>query len=211
MKKRGFRSKDAERPLEWVEEDEPAGSRFRYFVVPAAVLVIVLALVYFLQAGETDAVGATTQVYGGRATGTAPKVGAAAADFTLNSLDGKPVTLSSFKGKVVMLNFFATWCPPCRAEMPDLVATYRDLKDKGFEIVAVDLQEDKATVSGYTKSLGVDFTVLLDSNATVFGQYHVNGLPTSIFIDRNGVVQDIVIGGLNKKLIYQKLDKLLPQ
>ncbi|MDP2661131.1 MAG: TlpA disulfide reductase family protein [Dehalococcoidia bacterium] len=209
MKLRRSRSKDTERTPEWRDQDEPAGSRSRLFLVPAVVLVIVFALVYLLQAGETDAVGATTQVYGGKATGTGPKVGAPAADFTLANLDGKPTALSSFKGKVVMLNFFATWCPPCRAEMPDLVATYRDSKDKGFEIVAVDLQEDKATVAGYAKSLGIEFTVLLDSNATVFGQYHVNGLPTSIFIDRNGTIQEIVIGGLNKNLINQKLDKLL--
>ncbi|MDO8692057.1 MAG: TlpA disulfide reductase family protein [Dehalococcoidia bacterium] len=209
MKQRSSRSKDTERTPEWLDEDEPSGSRFRFFLVPAIVLVIVLALVYFLQAGETDAVGASTQVFGGKVTGAGPKVGAPALDFSLPNLDGKATALSSFKGKVVMLNFFATWCPPCRAEMPDLVATYKDSKDKGFEIVAVDLQEDKAAVSGYAKSLGIDFTVLLDSNATVFGQYHVNGLPTSVFIDRSGTVQEIVIGGLNKKLITQRLDKLL--
>ncbi len=196
---------------EWQDEEESTGSRLRYFIVPGAVLVIIMAVVALIQWSQPDSVGATTQIsFGGKVgTGPAPKVGSPAPDFTLVSLDGKPTSLSSFKGKVVLLNFFATWCPPCRAEMPDLEATYKELKDRGFEVVAVDLQEDKNTVSGYVKSLGLDFTILLDPGADVFGDYRVNGLPTSFFIDRNGVIQDMTIGGLNKKLFQQKVEKLL--
>lgn len=200
---------EAGRGGEWREEEGPAGSRWRFFLVPAVVIVLVGALVWLLQAREGSQVGASQPVsFGGKVGGAAPKVGTPAPDFTLPSLEGKAVSLSNFRGKVVLLNFFATWCPPCRAEMPDLEATYKELKSKGLEIVAVDLQEDQATVSGYTKSLGLTFTVLLDRGADVFGQYRITGLPTTYFIDREGVVREFTIGALNKKLIMQKVEKL---
>lgn len=209
MKDKRSKLPATERSPEWQDEEPQEGTRWRFLLVPAVVIVMVGAMVWLLQAGQDDSVGASTQItFGGKASGVAPKVGATAPEFTLPSLDGKSVSLSSYRGKVVLLNFFATWCPPCRAEMPDLQATYKELKDKGFEIVAVDLQEDQATVSGYAKSLGLGFTVLLDKNAEVFGQYHITGLPTSYFIDRGGVVREFTIGGLNKKLILQKLEKL---
>jgi peroxiredoxin len=209
MKAKQSKLDTSQRLPEWQDEEPEERNRWRFLVVPAVVIVLVGALVVLLQSGQDDTVGATTQItFGGKATGTAPKVGAAAPDFTLPSLGGKAVSLSSYKGKVVLLNFFATWCPPCRAEMPDLESSYKELKDKGLEIIAVDLQEDQNTVSGYVKSLGLSFTILLDRGADVFGQYHVTGLPTSYFIDRDGVVREVAIGALNKKLIMQKLEKL---
>jgi len=209
MKAKQSKLDTSQRLPEWQDEEPEERNRWRFLVVPAVVIVLVGALVVLLQSGQDDTVGATTQItFGGKASGIAPKVGAAAPDFTLPSLGGKAVSLSSYKGKVVLLNFFATWCPPCRAEMPDLESSYKELKDKGLEIIAVDLQEDQNTVSGYVKSLGLSFTVLLDRGADVFGQYHVTGLPTSYFIDRDGVVREVSIGALNKKLIMQKLEKL---
>lgn len=209
MKVKQSKLDTSQRLPEWQDEEPEERNRWRFLVVPAVVIVLVGALVVLLQSGQDDTVGATTQItFGGKATGTAPKVGAAAPDFTLPSLGGKAVSLNSYKGKVVLLNFFATWCPPCRAEMPDLESSYKELKDKGLEIIAVDLQEDQNTVSGYVKSLGLSFTILLDRGADVFGQYHVTGLPTSYFIDRDGVIREISIGALNKKLIMQKLEKL---
>mgnify|MGYP001611624668 FL=1 len=209
MKAKQSKLDTSQRLPEWQDEEPEERNRWRFLVVPAVVIVLVGALVVLLQSGQDDTVGATTQItFGGKATGTAPKVGAAAPDFTLPSLGGKAVSLNSYKGKVVLLNFFATWCPPCRAEMPDLESSYKELKDKGLEIIAVDLQEDQNTVSGYVKSLGLSFTILLDRGADVFGQYHVTGLPTSYFIDRDGVIREVSIGALNKKLIMQKLEKL---
>lgn len=210
MKNRGSKLRDIEQNSEWQDDDSNPGGRMRFLIVPAVVLVLVAAIVWAFQANEADGPGASTRVdFGGRAGGVAPQVGQVAPDFTLTTIDGKNISLNSFRGKVVLLNFFATWCPPCRAEMPDLQASYADLQSKGFEIVAVDLQEDQPTVSGYAKSLGLSFTILLDRNATVFGQYHITGLPTSYFIDKDGTVRDYTIGGLNKKLLQQKLDKLL--
>lgn len=210
MKDRSSKLTSTIESLEWQDEEPREGARWRFLLVPAVVIVFVAAMVWLLQAGQEDTVGATTQItFGGKATGAAPKPGAPAPDFTLTTLDGKKASLGDFRGKVVLLNFFATWCPPCRAEMPDLEATYKELKGKGLEIVAIDLQEDNATVSGFTKSLGLTFPILLDRGADVFGQYHITGLPTTFFIDRDGVIREFVIGGLNKKIIMEKLGKIL--
>lgn len=209
MKPKSYQEPDAGQSLGWQDEEGSEGNRWRFILVPAIVIVLVGALVWLLQSGQGESVGASQQItFGGKVSVPAPKIGAPAPDFTMPSLDGKAVSLSDYRGKVVLLNFFATWCPPCRAEMPDLAAAYKGLKDRGLEIVAVNLQEDQPTVSGYAKSLGLTFTVLLDREAKVFGQYHVTGLPTTYFIDRDGVVRELAIGALNMKLIMQKVEKL---
>ncbi|MDO8690543.1 MAG: redoxin domain-containing protein [Dehalococcoidia bacterium] len=210
MKVKDSRQRKADLPPEWQDDDSNPGGRLRFLLVPAIVLALVGAVVWIAQASQGDGVGQSTRVdFGGKVGGAAPIVGQAAPDFTLTNLEGKSVSLSSFRGKAVMVNFFATWCPPCRAEMPTLQSTYKDMQSQGFEIVAVDLQEDQGAVSGYAKSLGLSFTILLDRNATVYGQYHITGLPTSYFIDRDGIVKDYVIGGLSKDLLKQKLNNIL--
>jgi peroxiredoxin len=201
---------------EWEGEEEEVGGGLggglRFLLVPLIVVVLIGASVWFLQAssGQGSQVGQSqTITFGGPAAGPAPKVGALAPDFTLPDLEGKPVSLSSFRGKVVILNFFATWCPPCRAEMPDLEVVYKELKGQGFEVVAIDLQEDERAVKGFASSLGLTFPILLDREASVFGQYHVTGLPTSYFIDREGVIRELTIGAMNRSIIMEKLRKIL--
>jgi thiol-disulfide isomerase/thioredoxin len=107
-------------------------------------------------------------------------------DFELENLAGKKVKLSSFIGKVVVLNFWATWCPPCRAEIPSLQALYDKLGKLGFEIVAVDLQEDKAKVSAFAKTNKMTFPILLDLKGEVGSTYGASAIPTSYVIDRRG-------------------------
>ena len=107
-------------------------------------------------------------------------------DFELENLAGKKVKLSSFTGKVVVLNFWATWCPPCRAEIPSLQALYDKLGKLGFEIVAVDLQEDKAKVAAFAKTNKMTFPILLDLQGAVGSTYGASAIPTSYVIDRRG-------------------------
>jgi peroxiredoxin len=117
-------------------------------------------------------------------------------DFTLKSLDGSSVSLSSFKGKVVLLSFWATWCGPCKLEMPEMQALYEKLKGRGFEIVAVDMMEDKATVSSFIKKNGYTFPVLLDSTGEVGGAglYDARAIPTNYIIDKAGRIVGRKIG-----------------
>jgi thiol-disulfide isomerase/thioredoxin len=109
----------------------------------------------------------------------------ARANFTLEDLTGKKWTLRALKGKVVWVNFWATWCPPCRKEMPDMEELYRRYKSKGFVVLAIS-DEDLAKVSGFVGKNGYDFTVLLDPGDKVTKQYSVDGIPKSVLYDRNG-------------------------
>ncbi len=117
-------------------------------------------------------------------------------DFTLDSLDGGKVSLSSFKGKVVLLSFWATWCGPCKQEMPEMQALYQKLKDRGFAVVAVDMMEDRATVSDFVKRSGYTFPVLLDTTGEIGGGglYAARAIPTNYVIGRNGRIVGRKIG-----------------
>jgi thiol-disulfide isomerase/thioredoxin len=117
-------------------------------------------------------------------------------DFTLESLGGDKVSLSSFKGKVVLLSFWATWCGPCKQEMPEMQALYQKLKGSGFEVVAVDMMEDKATVSNFVKKNGYTFPVLLDATGEVGGGglYDARAIPTNYIVDKAGKIVGRKIG-----------------
>jgi peroxiredoxin len=115
-------------------------------------------------------------------------------DFELEGLDGRMVKLSSFKGKVIFLNFWATWCPPCREEMPSMQELYSRLKDRGLEIVAVDLQEDAEAVRSFFDEHGLTFTALLDKSGRIGSTYGARSIPTTYIIDRGGNVVAGAIG-----------------
>lgn len=125
-----------------------------------------------------------------------PAVGTSAEDFRLVDLEGKPQTLSQHRGKVVLVNFWATWCKPCTTEMPAMQATYDKLREKGFVVLAVNELEDGAKVREHIKQHGHTFPVLMDQDNKVANQFGVFGLPVSVFIDEKGVVQEYIKGGL---------------
>ena len=109
----------------------------------------------------------------------------ARADFSLKDLDGKTWTLSALKGKVVLVNFWATWCPPCRKEMPDLEALYQRFKSQGFVILAISDEED-AKVRPFIAEKGYTYPVLLDPGDVVEKRYLIEGIPKSFVVDRKG-------------------------
>lgn len=120
-----------------------------------------------------------------------------APDFTLENLDEEKLSLSDFRGQVVMLNFWATWCPPCRREIPSMESIYRDLGKDGFVVLAVNEFEDPDHVFAYTGQLSVDptFPVLLDRDSAVSQLYGVKGLPTTLLIDKQGKIAYRAVGG----------------
>jgi peroxiredoxin len=125
-----------------------------------------------------------------------PAAGMPAVDFHLVDLDGTPRSLAEFRGKIVLLNFWATWCKPCTTEMPAMQRAYDSLKDKGLVVLAVNELEDEARVRQHIKEYGHTFPVLLDSKNHVANLYGVFGLPVSVFIDGNGSVQEYIKGSL---------------
>jgi thiol-disulfide isomerase/thioredoxin len=121
----------------------------------------------------------------------------AAPDFKLKDLSGKEVSLSDFKGKRVFVNFWATWCPPCKAEMPELEKLYQETKTSDLVIIAVDLGEDKATVQKFIEKNKYNFQVLLDTNNEAASLYGIRSIPTSYFIDKDGYIVNGKIGAMN--------------
>jgi thiol-disulfide isomerase/thioredoxin len=121
----------------------------------------------------------------------------AAPDFTLSDMDGKPHALHEYRGKVVMLNFWATWCPPCRREMPSMESLHQAFRDKPFEVLAVNEWENADLVFPWIGQLTLfpGFPILFDEDGAVAGQYHVQGLPTTVIIDRAGRIVYRAVGG----------------
>jgi peroxiredoxin len=146
----------------------------------------------------------------GKTGGAGPaRVGARVGDFVLANVQGQPVRLSDFEGKVVLVNGWATWCPPCRAEMPTLQAFYDIHREEGFELLAVNAGESQSAVSAFVSQAGFTFTVLLDPGERVLSGLGTSGLPTSFVIGRDGKVAYIHAGGITADVLETRVAPLL--
>jgi peroxiredoxin len=139
-----------------------------------------------------------------------PPVIEKAAAFSLKDLRGGTVSLSSMRGKVVLLNFWATWCPPCVSEMPSLNKLYQELRPRGFEVVAVSLDKSADNVREYISNKGFKFLVLMDEGNTVSRRYKVFSTPTTFLIDRKGNIIERFYGEYDwqDRDIRAKIEKL---
>lgn len=138
----------------------------------------------------------------------APVAGAPAPDFALFDLQGNEVRLSDLRGQVVLVNFWATWCGPCRLEMPAIEAEYQARKGQGLTVLAVDLDEPADDVAAFVEELGLSFTTLLDPGGRVFDLYRVRGYPTSFFVNRDGMVDRQHVGYMAPGQLATYLDQL---
>jgi len=132
-------------------------------------------------------------------------------DFSLSLLERETRSLGSYRGKVVFLNFWATWCGPCRVEMPSMEALYNKFSDKGLEILAVNCGEDQATVRSFIENEGFSFPVLLDLDGKVTFSYGIQAIPTTYLIDRDGMIISRLVGSIdwNTPKIHTALESLL--
>lgn len=126
------------------------------------------------------------------------QLGQTAPDFTFPDLDGRKVSLSDYRGKVVLVNIWATWCPPCREEMPSMQKLYERFKGQDFEILAVSIDADgREAVAPFVQQMNLTFPALLDPNEKIRSLYAITGVPESFIIDRNGILVERVIGPLD--------------
>ncbi|MGC8780602.1 MAG: TlpA family protein disulfide reductase [Anaerolineae bacterium] len=139
----------------------------------------------------------------------APAVGHPAPDFTLTTVTGETFTLAALRGKPVILNFWATWCPPCRAELPELEAAHERYAGQVI-VVGVNQAEPAASVAAFAGQAGLAFLLPLDAQGDVSRQYAVRSLPTTFFIDRTGVIRRIQIGPLTEATLAQALKTIFP-
>lgn len=117
-----------------------------------------------------------------------------AVDFGIPSLAGDETSLSDYSGEFVFLNFWATWCPPCREEMPSMEVMHQELSDLPFQVVAIDVQESPEVVTSFVEEMGYSFPILLDESGRVAANYGVRGIPTTYFISPRGTVLGMLVG-----------------
>lgn len=132
----------------------------------------------------------------------------AAPDFALPDLEGNTVWLSELRGKIVIVTFWATWCPPCQGEVEEFIAMYPELTNSGVALLAVNYREDADTVYRYIRDKHINYPVLLDTRGHLAYAYGVRGIPTSLFIDDSGILRYIQRGGLTRDMISRILDTL---
>src|SRR5215469_5295333 len=141
--------------------------------------------------------------HGSSAAATAPAIGQPAPSFSLKDIDGTPVSLAQYKGKPVFINAFATWCPPCKLELPGIVKAYPQYKGR-VVFLGVDEQEDAELVMPFLKRFGITYQVLLDPGSFTEA-YQVDSLPWSFFIDSSGVVRKISRGFMTPEQLKDNL------
>ena len=145
----------------------------------------------------------------GPGNGPKAELGGDAPDFTLLDLSGQPVSLSDYRGKTVLLNFWATWCVPCKREMPDLDDAYRTRSGDGLVVIGVNLREGKAQVAQYASDVAVTFPILLDPEGKVAQSYRMTGVPESWIIDPSGVLLQRKFGAYTKEELDIALDEAM--
>jgi len=138
------------------------------------------------------------------------KVGEPAPDFILKNLEGEEVRLSDYRGKGVFINFWASWCPPCKQEMPDMEKNYRLFKEQGIEILAINLEESQLAISSFASRYDLSFTILLDTDKSVTNRYGVGPIPSSFFVDKDGIVVSKVDRILSDSEIYKLMLSIKP-
>lgn len=130
--------------------------------------------------------------------------------FTLMTLEGDRLGLKDLRGKVVLLNFWATWCPPCKAEMADLDALHQEYADsQGFAVVGVNMQEEDEVVAAFADAYKISFPLLLDTDGRVASTlFSIRSLPTSMIIDREGLIRDAWLGQISKEAMLARLQRV---
>jgi thiol-disulfide isomerase/thioredoxin len=131
-------------------------------------------------------------------------------DLALDTLDGGKFRLADHIGKPVIVNFWATWCPPCRAELPAFEEVYRNNRDQGLVVVGVDVAESSDAVAKFVAETGLTFPIALDVSGETTELYRIEGMPTTFFVGRDGRIHDMIIGGpLTEAAIESKVAELL--
>lgn len=144
-------------------------------------------------------------------TSVGVQIGDKAPDFSLKTLDGRTLKLSDFRGKKVVLNFWATWCPPCKAEVPEFQEFYQKHQTSGIEIVAVDItsqEKNKEVVAEFIKSYAVTYPVVLDETGSVASVYRISAIPTTYMIDTQGIIRHKVTGAMNYQTLSEAAGRL---
>jgi peroxiredoxin len=145
-------------------------------------------------------------------TVAAPQKGFLAPDFELNTTSGETIKFSDLRGQAVLVNLWATWCPPCREEMQSIEKVYNEYKDQGLVVLAVNMtyQDDRLKIMPFVAEHGLSFPILLDDTGDMANDYQMRSLPSSFFIGRDGVINEVVIGGpMAEAMLRTRVENIL--
>ncbi|MBF6600028.1 MAG: TlpA family protein disulfide reductase [Dehalococcoidia bacterium] len=200
----------------------------RYIVLPLNTIALIVLVIWAIEGGRVPFIAgggpgaaapggasasASTQFYAldgaliGAAKGSGPRIGEPAPEFTLQDINGKVVRLSDFRGRPVLINFWATWCPPCRKEFPQLVRSY-DQGNGSFVVLGVDIRESLNDVRPFVKQYKATYPILMDDTGEVVRAYRLTGVPSSYFIDAQGILRDEYFGPLSGSKIDSRIAAL---
>jgi peroxiredoxin len=143
-----------------------------------------------------------------------PRQGFAAPDFTLETLDGSLLTLSELRGRPVMLNLWASWCLPCRVEMPAIERVYQRHREDGLVVVGLNVtsQDSETAARAFVQEFGLTFPIVLDRDGAASARYELMGLPSTYFIDRDGIIRQVIIGGpMSEAVMLSHVQDLLQE
>jgi len=147
----------------------------------------------------------------GCAAPSVARVGEPAPDFQLENLDGQSISLSDFRGKPVLINFWAVRCPACRAQMPYLQQVYEEWSGKGLVLLTINNGESLSKIEEFMQSQAFSLPVLLDTRGSIAQKYNITGIPTTFFIDKDGIIQEKIIGAFPSKGAIEKyLNSIIP-
>jgi cytochrome c biogenesis protein CcmG, thiol:disulfide interchange protein DsbE len=144
----------------------------------------------------------------------APQTGFLAPDFTAKTFGGNTIQLADLRGKVVLINFWASWCPPCRAEMPAIEHVFQNYKNQRFMVMAINstIQDTVANAHAFAIDGKLSFPIFLDESGEIIRLYHIQSLPTSFFIGPDGIIREIVMGGpMSEALLSTRIEQLLKE
>jgi peroxiredoxin len=190
-----------------MEPSNPSGRR-KQALIGLALAGAILALAWIV-AGQA---GLGEVGKGGINTSLLPKVGDEAPDFVAVSPEGEVVHLSDYRGQPVWLNFWGAWCPPCRAEMPDIQTAYEELEPRGLTLLAISLGDKPSEALDFAALNGVTFDILLDPDRSLTSPtYPIYNFPTHIFIDENGIVRKIVLSEMSAEQAVAAAQSILPE
>lgn len=168
-------------------------------------ILLLLGLIWILASADKIGISTSGKI-------SAPHQGFLAPDFELKTPAGEPIKLSDLRGQAVLINLWATWCPPCRAEMQTIEKVYNEYKEQGFTVLAVNMtyQDDPFAVVPFVAQQDLTFPVLLDETGEMAHAYQLRSLPSSFFVDRDGIINEVVIGGpMAEALLRTRIEDIL--
>lgn len=185
-------------------------SRAGTLIVMGITAAIIFGVAYWVNRPHAAGSSLTAVTLSGPTAGKAPRVGEPAPDFAATTVDGRRVRLSAFRGRPVWLTFGASWCQPCRAENPDIQATYAKLRGNGLVVLAVSISEDAGTVRDYARRVGLTYPKVADPGTDIASAYRILGIPSHFFVDASGTLREMRVGTLDTSAMEAAVARIAP-